>query len=119
MEKYNREELVSKYKEFLMPQVHTSYEEPLCLEKGEGEYLFDYNGKKYLDFYTGIMVVISGHCNKKITKAVAKQIEKLQHSKSLFINRPWCTYMCPVGCIFEFVKLIRKIPAELKRNLLS
>ena len=107
MEKYNREELVSKYKEFLMPQVHTSYKEPLCLERGEGEYLFDYNGKKYLDFYTGIMVVISGHCNKKVTKAVAKQIEKLQHSTSFFINSP----------VVELaVKLAEITPGKLKQS---
>jgi len=88
MKEITREELVSKYKEFLMPQVSTSYTDPLCLEKGEGEYVFDYNGEKYLDFYTGIMVVVSGHCNKKVTKAVADQIEKLQHSSSFFINKP-------------------------------
>lgn len=107
MGKYNREELVSKYKEFLMPQVHTSFKEPLCLERGEGEYLFDFNGKKYLDFYTGIMVVISGHCNKKVTKAVAKQIEKLQHSTSFFINSP----------VVELAEKLAEItPGKLKQS---
>ncbi len=62
MKEYNKEELISKYNEYLMPTVHTSFSEPLCLERGEGEFLYDVDGNKYLDFYTGIMVVISGHC---------------------------------------------------------
>ncbi len=107
MKNYSREELVSKYKEYLMPQVHTSYKEPLCLERGEGEYLFDIDGKRYLDFYTGIMVIISGHCNRKVTKAVSEQIEKIQHSTSFFINRP----------VVELAEKLAEItPGKLKQS---
>ncbi|MCG2779195.1 MAG: aspartate aminotransferase family protein [Desulfobacterales bacterium] len=107
MKEYNKEELISKYKEYLMPSVHTSFSEPLCLERGEGEFLYDVDGNKYLDFYTGIMVVISGHCNEKVTKAVSDQIQKLQHSTSFFINRP----------VVELAEKLAEItPGKLKQS---
>jgi len=107
MKKYTEKELISKYREYLMPAVHTSFAEPLCLEKGKGEFLYDVNGKKYLDFYTGIMVVISGHCNEKVTKAAVDQIEKLQHSTSFFINRP----------VVELAEKLAQItPGQLKQS---
>jgi hypothetical protein len=37
MKDYSKEELISKHKEYLMPSVHTSFSEPLCVEKGVGE----------------------------------------------------------------------------------
>lgn len=102
-----KEELISKHREYIMPSVHTSYEQPLCIEKGEGEYLTDFDGKKYLDFYTGIMVVISGHCNKKVTDAVSEQIRKIQHSTSFFINKP----------VVELAEKLAKItPGKLKQS---
>ena len=107
MKEYSKEELISKYSEYLMPTVHTSFSEPLCLERGEGEFLYDVDGNKYLDFYTGIMVVISGHCNAKITEAVSDQIQKLQHSTSFFINRP----------VVELAEKLAKItPGKLKQS---
>ena len=107
MKHYTKEELTSKYREYLMPSVHTSFSEPLCLEKGEGEFLYDVDGNKYLDFYTGIMVVISGHCNSKVTEAVSDQIQRLQHSTSFFINRP----------VVELAEKLAKItPGNLKQS---
>ncbi|OPX39263.1 MAG: hypothetical protein B1H12_00275 [Desulfobacteraceae bacterium 4484_190.2] len=107
MKEYNKEELISKYKEYLMPTVHTSFSEPLCLERGEGEFLYDVDGNRYLDFYTGIMVVISGHCNAKVTEAVSDQIQKIQHSTSFFINRP----------VVELAEKLAKItPGKLKQS---
>ncbi len=102
-----KEELLSKHKEYMMPSVHTSFKEPLCIKKGENEYLTDLEGKKYLDFYTGIMVVISGHCNKKVTDAVSKQIREIQHSTSFFINIP----------VVELAEKLAKItPGKLKQS---
>lgn len=103
----NREELISKHNKYIMPSVHVSYKEPLCIKKGEGEYLYDLDGKKYLDFYTGIMVIVSGHCNKKVTDAVSAQIKELQHSTSFFINIP----------VVELAEKLAKItPGKLQQS---
>ena len=52
--------------------------------KGEGAYLFDSNGKKYLDFLSGIAVTGFGHNHPLITNAVKEQAEKLFHVSNLF-----------------------------------
>jgi acetylornithine/N-succinyldiaminopimelate aminotransferase len=61
---------------------------PICFERGEGNYLWDTNGKKYIDFLTGISVCVLGHCNKKVNDAIKNQIDKLLHVSNLFYNEP-------------------------------
>ncbi len=80
MKNYSRDELISKYKEFLMSSVSTSFKEPICIGKGINEYVYDIDGSRYLDFHTGIMVMNSGYCNKKITNAVIEQAKKIEHT---------------------------------------
>lgn len=54
------------------------------LEKGEGVYLYDTNGKKYLDFYSGIGVNSFGHGYKPYTDALKKQLDTLTHVSNYF-----------------------------------
>ena len=56
------------------------------MEKGEGSYLFDTEGKKYIDFTSGIGVNCLGYNNSKWTKAVETQIHTLQHCSNIFVN---------------------------------
>jgi acetylornithine/N-succinyldiaminopimelate aminotransferase len=56
----------------------------ILLEKGEGVYLYDTNGKKYLDFYSGIGVNSLGHGYPPYVKALQKQIETLMHVSNYF-----------------------------------
>ncbi|MFQ9934319.1 MAG: aspartate aminotransferase family protein, partial [Lachnospiraceae bacterium] len=60
----------------------------LVLEKGEGVYLYDTEGKKYLDFAAGIAVSAFGYNNKKYNDALKDQIDKLIHVSNLFYNIP-------------------------------
>ena len=52
---------------------------PIAIERGEGVYLYDYSGKRYLDFSSGLMNVNIGHGNQRITKAVAKQMSQISY----------------------------------------
>ena len=56
--------------------------------KGEGAYLFDKNGKGYLDFLCGIAVTSFGHCHNKIKSAVEDQVNKFWHVSNLFESSP-------------------------------
>ena len=56
---------------------------PVVLEKGEGVYLYDTDGKKYLDFAAGIAVEALGYGNRKYNDALKDQIDKLMHTESL------------------------------------
>lgn len=56
--------------------------------KGEGSYLWDEDGKKYIDFLSGIAVCGLGHCHPRITAAVSKQASLLVHVSNLFYTMP-------------------------------
>ena len=56
--------------------------------RGEGSYLFDKNGNKYLDFVAGIAVNALGHQNEGIKKAVAEQMNSFMHISNLYPNYP-------------------------------
>lgn len=57
---------------------------PIEIIKGEGYYLFDSSGKKYIDFGTGIAVVSLGHNNSRINNALHQQIDLLWHCSNIF-----------------------------------
>lgn len=55
----------------------------LIIEKGKGSYLFDTNGKKYLDGISSLWVTVHGHQKKEIDQAIKKQLKKVSHSTLL------------------------------------
>jgi acetylornithine/N-succinyldiaminopimelate aminotransferase len=61
---------------------------PVTLVRGEGSYLWDDQGKKYLDFVAGIAVVSLGHCHPALVDAIRKQAETLIHVSNLFYTVP-------------------------------
>lgn len=63
---------------------------PLTFEKGEGMYVYDENGKKYLDFVAGIAVNSLGHNHPKLVKAISEQAAKLIHISNLYYTKPQC-----------------------------
>jgi len=52
---------------------------PIIIDRGEGPYLYDINGKAYLDAISSWWVNLFGHSNKRINRAIKKQLEKLEH----------------------------------------
>ena len=79
-------EAVRKHKEFLFPAVANYYQEPVALVKGEGEYVWDDAGNRYLDCFGGVLTVSVGHANPKINAAIIEQTNKLQHASALYAN---------------------------------
>lgn len=61
---------------------------PIALEKGDGVYLYDNEGKKYLDFAAGIAVFAFGYNNKEYNDALKEQIDKIIHTSNLYYNVP-------------------------------
>ncbi len=68
--------------------LHTYNRYQLVLERGEGVYLYDTDGKKYLDFAAGIAVFALGYGNPYFDEAVKAQVGKLVHTSNLFYNEP-------------------------------
>jgi acetylornithine/N-succinyldiaminopimelate aminotransferase len=61
---------------------------PVDFVRGEGVYLYDVDGKEYLDFLAGISVCSIGHCNPAVVAAVTEQTERLMHVSNLFYTEP-------------------------------
>ncbi len=59
-----------------------------CFVKGEGSYLWDEEGKKYLDFLSGLAVNVTGHCHEKVVKAIQEQVALLSHTSNLYYTGP-------------------------------
>lgn len=79
-----KKEILQKHKDYLFPSVANYYKDPLTIDHGEGCYLYDTDGNKYLDFFGGILTVSVGHCNPKVTAKVIEQVDKLQHTSTLY-----------------------------------
>jgi len=80
------EEVVRKHKDFLWPAVTNFYQQPLVADHGQMQYLWDLEGRRYLDFFGGILTVSVGHCNPKVTSKVKAQVDRLQHTSTLYPN---------------------------------
>ncbi|MGH9735047.1 MAG: aspartate aminotransferase family protein [Candidatus Acidiferrales bacterium] len=80
------EEIVRKHKEFIWPAVTNSYSKPLVADHASMQYLWDIEGNKYLDFFGGIVTIGVGHCNPKVTSKIKAQVDRLQHTSTLFPN---------------------------------
>ena len=66
--------------------VHTYNRFPVTLDRGEGVYIYDTEGKRYLDFAAGIAVSGLGYGNQELNHALKGQIGKLMHSSNLYYN---------------------------------
>ncbi len=83
-----KEEVIEKHQKYLFSCVANYYDEPLVVDHAKGNFVYDIDGKEYLDFFGGILTVSVGHCNEKVTKAIDEQTHKLQHASTLYPNVP-------------------------------
>lgn len=82
------EEYISRSENVIL---HTYNRFPVVLEKGEGVYLTDVEGKKYLDFGAGIAVFALGYHYQDYDEALKNQIDQLIHTSNLYYNVPLMT----------------------------
>ncbi len=68
--------------------LHTYNRFSLVLDHGEGVYLYDTDGKEYLDFAAGIAVQAFGYHNEEYGNALKNQVDKLMHTSNLYYNEP-------------------------------
>ncbi len=68
--------------------LHTYNRFPVVFEHGDGVYLYDTEGKKYLDFASGIGVMALGYHQKEYNEALKAQIDRLLHTSNLYYNVP-------------------------------
>jgi len=78
------QQIMEREKQFLL-QNYNRY--PLALSHGKGSYLYDFDGKRYLDFITGIGVNALGHAHPRIVKVIREQATKLIHCSNLYYQQ--------------------------------
>src|SRR5262252_8740856 len=79
----NLQELIERERQFLL-QTYNRY--PVAFERGKGVFLFDFEGKKYLDFVSGLGVNPLGHDHPRIVKAIREQAARLVHISNLYYH---------------------------------
>ena len=79
-----RDEVLQKHRQFLFNCVTTYYKDPVVIDHAKGQYISDVNGRQYLDFLGGIVTVSVGHSNPRVTEKIKQQIDKVQHTSTLF-----------------------------------
>lgn len=85
---------------------HNYHPIPVVLSKGEGIYLWDVEGKKYLDFLSAYSCVSQGHCHPKIIQALVEQAQKLTITARAFHNDVFGEYAKLVCQTFGFQKVL-------------
>jgi 4-aminobutyrate aminotransferase/4-aminobutyrate aminotransferase/(S)-3-amino-2-methylpropionate transaminase len=80
--------LLAAKREYLVPCVYHFYQRPPAIVRGEGAFLFDSEGRRYLDCYSGVSVTSAGHCNPEITEAAIAQLRLLQHTTTIYLTEP-------------------------------
>jgi alanine-glyoxylate transaminase/(R)-3-amino-2-methylpropionate-pyruvate transaminase len=82
----SREEVIATRKQFANPAIFTIYKDPIMLVEGHMQWLFDEKGKRYLDMLAGIVTVSCGHCHPRVTQAIHDQVDRLQHSTTIYLH---------------------------------
>ena len=77
------EEIVELERSFLLP-TYNRY--PVAFERGKGVFLFDFEGKRYLDFVAGLGVNALGHAHPRIVKTIREQVGRVIHLSNLYYN---------------------------------
>ncbi len=99
--------IIEKKKKYIMPCLAHFYKEPPQMVRGAMQYLYDSEGKKYLDCFAGVSVINCGHCNPEITAKVVEQIQTLQHVCNIYLTE-------------NFVQLAEKLaevtPGDLQKS---
>lgn len=80
------DEILALRREYISPAVLTYYRQPICIVEGKMQYLWDENGKRYLDGIGGIVTVSVGHCHPKITERLREQVGKLVHTTTIYLH---------------------------------
>lgn len=79
--------LMERYKQVMFPAAAPYHgDNPLIVDHAKDQYIWDIEGKRYLDFFGGVLTVSVGHCNDEVTAATIEQLQKVQHTSTIYVN---------------------------------
>jgi len=80
------DEVLRLRREFLNPGIFLYYKKPIMLVEGKMQYVWDENGRRYLDALGGIVTISVGHCHPDVVAAADRQNHMLQHSTTIYLH---------------------------------
>ncbi|AXI76878.1 aspartate aminotransferase family protein [Peterkaempfera bronchialis] len=80
--------LLARHRAVTPSWLATYYREPIELTHGEGRHVWDAEGRRYLDFFGGILTTMTAHALPEVTKAVAEQAGRILHTSTLYLSTP-------------------------------
>jgi 4-aminobutyrate aminotransferase len=83
-----KDELLLARREHLFPAELHYYGEPLVITRAKGASVFDIDGKEYIDFFGGIVVISVGHANSEVNERIKRQLDTLSHTSTLLATEP-------------------------------
>ena len=104
----DNEQLIASRQRHFLPTAHLYHSQPLQLVKAQGEYVWDNEGRRYLDVIGGIVCISAGHNHPKIKQRLMTMLEddEIQHTSTLYLNR---------HAVELAEKLVAKAPPGLDR----
>ena len=90
-------ELAERYTAILPSFLHLLYDEPISIEQGEGSYVWDVEGNRYLDYFGGVLTTMIGHVEPSVVAAVQEQAAKVMHTSTLYLSEPMIAFAEDVG----------------------
>jgi 4-aminobutyrate aminotransferase-like enzyme len=80
-------EVIERYRRYIFPAAVPYYgDHPIVIDQAKDQYVWDAEGNRYLDFFGGVLTISVGHCNDEVTAATIEQLQKAQHTSTLYIN---------------------------------
>lgn len=79
--------IIERYKNVMFPAASPYHaDNPIVVDHAKDQFIWDVDGKRYLDFFGGVLTVSVGHCNEEITQRTIEQLQKVQHTTTIYIN---------------------------------
>ena len=85
-------ELAARYAAVLPSFLHLLHDEPVSIDRGEGSYVWDVEGNRYLDFFGGVLTTMIGHAEPSVVAAVQEQAAKVMHTSTLYLSEPMIAF---------------------------
>lgn len=92
-------DLRDRYHRVLPSFLNPYYAEPIAIEQGQGSYVWDAEGNRYLDFFGGVLTTMIGHAHPAVTRAVQEQAAKVLHTSTLYLSEP----------MIEFAEMVARV----------
>ncbi len=80
--------ILAKKQRYLIPCSYHFYQAPPQIVRGQGIYVYDSAGRRYMDLYSGVSVHALGHCHPELVEVICRQVGTLQHTSTIYLTEP-------------------------------